>query len=170
MEEWKTCIYNGEIFERYEVSNTGKVRSLDYKNTGKIKELTQIKDRYGYLVVTLRLNGKTKQVKIHRLVAIAFIPNNDKTKTQVNHIDENKENNHVSNLEWVTHGENIQHGTGNERRAKTQAKRVRCIETGRIFDSIQQASRELGLKDSNIIACCKGKAKTCGKLHWEYVE
>lgn len=50
------------------------------------------------------------------------------------------------------------------------AKRIRCIETGKIYDSIQQASRETGLNDGNIIKCCKGKAKTCGGYHWEYVE
>ena len=57
-----------------------------------------------------------------------------------------------------------------ERHISQMAKRIRCIETQVIYDSVQQASRETGLNDGNIIKCCKGKLKTCGKLHWEYVD
>ena len=88
----------------YMVSNTGKMFSK-FSN----RLLTPWMTSHGYMRVSLRLNKtKTTRVFVHRLVALAFI-DNPLNKTQVNHIDGNKQNNHVSNLEWVTPSENIQH-------------------------------------------------------------
>ena len=92
----------------YEVSNLGQVRSLNYKRTKGTKILKLVIDKDGYLRVNLYKNGKQYNKKVHRLVTAAFIPNPE-GKTEVNHIDGNKTNNRVENLEWVTHSENIQH-------------------------------------------------------------
>ena len=97
-----------EGFEKYEVSNLGRVRSLDYKHTGETKVLRPILNRYGYLRINLYKNSKLCSRSIHRLVAQAFILNPE-NKQQVNHIDANKQNNIVSNLEWCTNLENMQH-------------------------------------------------------------
>lgn len=111
-EQWKPIKgYEG----LYEVSNLGRVKSLPkYHNCGKQgymqseKNLKQIKQNSGYLCVCIYKNGIGKKYLIHRLVAETFIPNPE-NKTQVNHLDGNKENNCIDNLEWVTQKENIQH-------------------------------------------------------------
>ena len=111
-EQWKPI---SEYEELYEVSNYGNVRSKDrlVKHSsgngfrpvkGKMKKLCEHGD--GYLYVTLSQNGKNKNHYVHRLVADAFIPKIP-GKNFVNHIDYNKSNNHVENLEWVTAQENV---------------------------------------------------------------
>ena len=89
----------------YEVSNIGRVRSLNYKRTGKEKILKNIKDYKGYLEVVLTKNGKRKQFKVHRLVAEAFIPNPE-NKPCIDHINTVKSDNRVENLRWATYKEN----------------------------------------------------------------
>lgn len=89
----------------YEVSNIGRVRSLNYKRTGKGKILKNIEDYKGYLEVVLTKNGKRKQFKVHRLVAEAFIPNPE-NKPCIDHINTIKSDNRVENLRWVTYKEN----------------------------------------------------------------
>ena len=89
----------------YEVSNMGRVRSLNYKRTGKKKILKNIEDYKGYLEVGLTKNGKRKQFKVHRLVAEAFIPNPE-NKPCIDHINTVKSDNRVENLRWVTYKEN----------------------------------------------------------------
>ena len=107
-----------EGFPNYLVTSHGRVLSLNYNRENKIRELKQRKNyKSKYCYVTLYKNGKATVIYVHRLVAQAFIPNPD-NKPEVNHIDENKTNNQVSNLEWVTHKENINHGTRNERASK----------------------------------------------------
>ena len=81
----------------YQVSDLGRVRSLKY---GKVRVLRPVNNGKGYLVVHLKRDGSQKNFLVHRIVAQAFIPNNDESKNQVNHKDENKENNRVDNLEW----------------------------------------------------------------------
>ena len=111
MEIWKEI----EGYEGlYEVSNTGKVRSLDRYTTGnrhrllKGKELSQRENELGYKFVQLCKDGIPKHARVHRLVAQAFIQNPEK-KPYINHIDANPKNNNVDNLEWCTQQENIQH-------------------------------------------------------------
>ena len=106
----------------YLVTSYGRVLSLRDKNgKSRIKELNQVDDKNGYKMLCLYNNRIHKNIKVHRLVALAFIPNPD-NKPQVNHVDENKTNNHVSNLEWVTAKENCNHGTRNKRMGEKHRK------------------------------------------------
>lgn len=167
VEEWRTVIYNSVIYEDYEVSNLGNVRSLNYNKTGEIRELKLGKRKDGYLLVNLTKGKKHKSYLVHRVVAYTWIENDEPlTKTQVNHIDENKHNCRVDNLEWCSPKQNANHGT----RTQRISKRVKCVETQVIYNSIAQASRETGLSSSGINLCCLGKQKRCGKLHFEYVD
>ena len=178
MEEiWKTVVIDGEVWDNYEVSNLGRVRNLNYKNSGKIEILRAYTNNYGYTIVELRKNGKRKLFRVHRLVAYTFIPNDDPiNKTQVNHIDEDKTNNNVINLEWCTHRENQIHGTRSERSGVTRGKKTICLETKQVFDTAKQASEWCGLKTpSGIRACCRNTYESSGKhpitkekLHWMY--
>ena len=111
MEEWRAI----EGFEgKYEVSNTGKVRSLNYKRTGEVKEKSTRKNNGGYVIVSLFLNGRQFDKLVHRLVATAFIPNPNNLP-QVNHIDCCKENNNSYNLEWCNESQNMRHAFANGR-------------------------------------------------------
>jgi hypothetical protein len=108
-------------------------------------------------------------------VALAFIPNNNISKTEVNHIDEDKHNNTVENLEWCDRDYNNRHGTRIERAVKhgwkgDNSKKVRCVENGMVFDSLNKASEWLGISAGHICKCCQGKRKTCGGFHWEYID
>ena len=95
-EQWKDIFgYDG----MYQVSDLGRVRSKKY---GDGRVLKNRKTNCGYLRVMLCKDGNPKNYMVHRLVAQAFIPNSDENKTQINHIDECKHNNRVSNLEWCT--------------------------------------------------------------------
>lgn len=175
MEQWRTVIDdNGEVWKNYEVSTHGRVRSLNYKGVkGRVQELKPSAIKDGYLQVVFHKNGNQKHFLVHRLVALAFIPN-PHNKPTVNHLDQNTQNNHVENLQWATMKEQNTHGTHSESSAKARrnmnGKRVLCVETGIIYESTQQAERETGLSQSSISACCRGKRKTCGKCHWEYAD
>lgn len=117
MEKWKDVFgYEG----LYQVSDAGRVRSLDINRVDKLGRKLKKKGRIlkgievmGYLKVNLWKGGVMKIHAVHRLVAIAFIPNPE-GKPQINHKDGNKENNHVSNLEWCTHSENTRHAYDND--------------------------------------------------------
>ena len=148
----------------YAITRDGKVWS--YKRN---KFLKHVLDKDDYHKVSLCKNGKKKSFRIHRLVAKAFIPNPNNLP-EVNHKDEDKSNNCVENLEWMSKIDNINYGTGSKRSAKKRSKPVYCIELNKIFDGARQAARELGLDNSNIIKCCKGKLKTTGGYHFRYAE
>ena len=161
MEIWKDI----EGYEGlYQVSNQGRVKSLDYHCTGKERTLKQQITR-GYYQVRLCKNGEQKFYRVHRLVAKAFV-SGYKDGYVVNHIDENKTNNHYTNLEWVTYRENSMKSTKNPLKGKA----VRCIELDTIYDSTIEAARQTGYDQSSISKCCRGVLKTCGKMHWEYIE
>lgn len=100
MEEWKDVTG----FDNYQVSNCGRLRN---KTTLHILKLTL--NRRGYQRTTLQQNGKKCQVVVHRLVAKEFKPNENADNLTVNHIDGNKLNNHIDNLEWLTNKENLKH-------------------------------------------------------------
>ena len=155
----------------YKVSNKGVVKSLNYNHTGKEKILKPNKDGFGYPKVALSKNGKIKTIKVHRLVAEAFI-SNPLNLPEVNHINEIKEDNRVENLEWCSSRYNCNFGTRNERLAKAFSKSVKCLETAKIYPSAMCLERELGFNHSNIVSCCNKKYgyKTVKGFHWEWAE
>ena len=161
IEEMRDIVgYEGE----YAITGDGRVWS--YKRKKFLKPMLTMD---GYHRVSLCKEGKGKNYLIHRLVAEAYIPNPDNLP-QVNHKDENKQNNCVSNLEWCDAKYNANYGTRTERSNKKRSKPVYCEELDMVFYGARQAARELGLDNSNIIKCCKGKLKTTGGFHFRYAE
>lgn len=182
MEQWKTIRDFGGL---YEVSSTGKVRN----SSG--KEIKQTIRGRGYLGVCLHKDGKQFQRYTHRLVAEAFI-DNPLGYSCINHKDENKKNNEVSNLEWCDFKYNNSYGTRLERidkrlkgkklapetcrkMSKTRTgknrkgKKVICIETKEVFESAREASRKLGLYNGMVAQVCRGRNETAGGYHWKYL-
>ena len=169
-EEWKII----EECPNYSVSNLGRVRN---DITGKIRKPTKCGGYNGnggvYLCVGLSgsLNGQ-KLFTIHRLVATAFIPNPDQ-KTDVNHIDGDKFNNVVSNLEWVSHKQNMDHAREVLHRKIMPPKKVVRVEDGQVFNDIHEAAKACGLKSFTSISHCLigGRyRKTAAGYHWKYSE
>lgn len=156
----------------YEVSNLGRVKALGNGKTKTHKIRKLAKDKCGYLFVTLSKNGIKKHYKVHRLVASAFITNPNNFP-QVNHIDEDKTNNRVDNLEWCDAKYNANYGTAIERRVKKQknnnrSKSVLCVETTIIYPSISEAQRQTGFNEKGISLCCRKLQDKCGGFHWIY--
>lgn len=164
----------------YQVSSYGRVRSVDRvieyndgrKRLQKGRILKPIKDGNGYLQIVLSKSSEVKRVLIHRLVAEVFI-NNPDNLPQVNHKDENKRNNCVSNLEWCTQAYNNCYGTRLKRQVKKLSKSVLQIEfkTNQIiaeYPSTQEAARKLNMCQSTISECCNGKRKTAYGYKWRY--
>lgn len=156
----------------YQVSNFGRVKRV---TTDRILKSNMTSK--GYLLVKLCKNSIKSNKRIHRLVAEAFIPNSE-NKPYINHIDEDKTNNHVSNLEWVTAKENSNHGTLNERISKaiSRFKSIPIIatniKTGKSTDfyGTNDCARQLGLYQSNITAALKGRYKQTGGYTFKYKE
>ena len=165
----------------YEVSNLGRVRSVDryvinsigIRKLYKGKLCKPKKENNGYFRVALCKSNKRKFALIHRLVAQAFIPNPDNLP-EVNHIDENKSNNKVSNLEWCTSKYNMNYGTVAERIAKTQGKTIVMLDLNgnelREFYSGYEAERFLKKprSQSAINSCCRGERKSAYGYAWKY--
>ena len=164
-EEWRDI----EEYEGlYQISNLGRVRSLNCRgHKGCIGILTPRLDGKGYEMVALYKEGKARNTKVHRLVAQAFIPNPNNYQ-QVNHKDENKTNNNVKYLEWCTNVYNHNYGTRNERVGKSLSKKIICITTGEIFNSMREACRKYNIHTGSMTECCQGKRKTAGGYKWEY--
>ena len=151
-------------FEKYEVSNLGKVRNI---KSGIMLKPWFTKD--GYLRHCLYKHNKRKNLLLHRIIATAFIDNPDE-KPCVNHIDENKLNNDLSNLEWCTARENLIHGTRTKRAAEKCFKKVIQLDLNdnvlNEFESMKQAGQETGTSASHISHCCNGKRKSAGGYKW----
>ena len=182
IEEWKDIKgYEG----RYQVSNLGRVKSLSHmKYMGSSgyrlmpERILKESNKRGYKCVVLCNEIGHKHIGVHRLVALHFIPN-PLNLPQVNHIDENKENNIVDNLEWVTAKENINHGTSLERRALTQRITKAC-KTVYQYDmngnlvgtyiSTHDASRKTGFDRGAIGHCCNNDVgfRTHKGYRWSY--
>lgn len=160
----------------YEVSNLGNVRSLNFGRTGQIK-LKKPREIRRYLSVNLWKDGEIKTCRVHRLVAEAFIPNQNNLP-QVNHKDENKKNNCVENLEWCDSSYNINYGERNVKVGK-KLKNGPCskpvlqyTKTGELvreWESTREAGRN-GFDQSAVQKCCRGntKLKSYKGYIWKY--
>ena len=155
--------YHASDFPNYSISEDGIVMN----SKGRIIK-GEISNR-GYRRVSLSNNDvKNKKMSVHRLVAETYIPN-PHNYPEVNHKNENKLDNRVSNLEWCSTLDNLNHSRVIEKASVAKFRKVKCVTTGKIYNSIKEASDELGLYHSNIVACCNGRRATCGGLEWEYV-
>lgn len=164
----------------YEISNLGNIRSIERtiitkNNVQRIVKSKQLKlsvNEHGYLITTIRINNVPYNLKIHRIVAQTFIPNPDNKKT-VNHIDCNKLNNAVSNLEWSTHSENIQHAYDNNLNySDSQYKAVlQYSKQGEFiqeYKSISEAKKTLKIKGNHISDVCNGRMKSAYGSTWKF--
>lgn len=200
-ESCKTCLntntenLNGEVWkdvagyeDTYQVSNMGRVRSIDrivpcrkkgYTTiTKKGRMLKLSTNRLGYKEAHLYDNQeqKDKTISVHRLVAFAFIPNVDPEHLrEINHIDEDKSNNHVDNLEWCDREYNMRYGTCRIRSKKHNpnvrkvAQYSKCGKLIAKYETIVDAVRATGLDGSSITKGCRGKLKTIGGYIWKYI-
>ena len=170
-------------YEGYQVSNLGRVKSLERLRKGKNDSLVTVKEKIlkqqlvcGYYQIGLHKNSKVRFYLVHRLVWFVFngqIPED----MQVNHINEIKSDNRLSNLNLMTAKENINWGTGIERCAKKRingkcSKSVLQFTLEDVFikeyPSTHQAERETGFNNGNISACCRGERKTAHGFKWKY--
>lgn len=138
----------------YAITSCGKVYSYRTK-----KFLKAAKDKDGYLCVILSVNGKRKKYTIHRLVATTYIPNPDALPT-VNHKDEDKTNNSINNLEWLSHRDNVIY---------SQGKKVLCIETEAVYNSIADVATLLNISIQAVSQSIKN-GTTCKGFHFKIIK
>lgn len=190
---WKDVNYKnfGDI---YEINECGIVRSKARTVTRsdgvvqkrKQRELSWNSNTDGYPTVKLSANGASERIAVHRLVALTFLDNNF-LLSEVNHKDLNRWNPSVENLEWVSHKDNVSYSCGLGRYGKPQfigssnpnAKRVVCVDTGKLYGCIKDAANELiesGLTSgsiqnatSQIIKVCNGSINHYLGFHYQYV-
>ena len=199
-EEWKP-VRNYEGL--YEVSDMGRVKSLErtvwnsvrgFYRTVPERILKPIRDKYGYVVVNLHKDAKSKTYKIHRLVATAFCENPE-GYTEVNHINEDKADCRAENLEWCSRSYNNTYNgrakkagkkVGKKLRGRKQAeetikKRAEKLSkpviginkvSGLIveFQSAREAERQLGINQGHICSCLIGRLKSAGGYVWYYAD
>ena len=147
----------------YFVTSCGKVWSYKYK-----KFLSPDKSGGGYYRVSLNKNGVAIHKLVHRLVAESYIPNPNNLP-EVNHKDENKSNNSLSNLEWSSEKNNANYGTRNERISKALRKGVICITTGEVFRTQREAADKFGIPQWHISNCCTGIVRQVKGLVFKHI-
>ena len=179
MEEWRNVIgFDG----LYEVSSEGRIRSCNRINTfvdgrerflkGKILKpypLIKSSRKKYYLGVALYKNRKKYRKNVHRLVAEAFIPN-PLNLPQINHKDEDLTNNNVNNLEWCDQKYNNSYGTRLKRIGDKHKKKVICVDTGQMFESIKEAAEKLNINRTEIGNCCNGRVSSVKGLKFVFQE
>lgn len=164
-------------FPGYYINTKGEIFS---KMKGSIRILKTHINKFGYERVILYKNKKPFNFQVHRLVAEAFIPNINNLPI-VNHKNENKIDNQVSNLEWCSHKYNINYGNRNKKvsekmkvyKTNQVGRKIKQIDTItgdiiKVWDSTREIERALGYAHTNICAVCRGKRKTRGGYKWEY--
>lgn len=160
---WKKIILDNQITD-YSVSTEGEVRkdSTNYILSQSVQE--------DYKFVSLFINGKQKRMRVHRLVAMAFLENPE-NKPYVNHINGNRGDNNIENLEWVTPSENTIHAvktglmTGNKKAVIQYNLDGERMAT---FESATEAARQTGCSQSKITMCCKRQRETTNDYQWRY--
>lgn len=165
----------------YEVSNTGKVRSISREIKREIKgnyfqegkELTLSQNNKGYCIAKLWVNGKGKKYFVHRLVADAFIDNPNKYPV-INHKDENPLNNNVENLEWCTQKYNVNYGTARERMKEKLVKPIYQLdkqtkEIIKEWHNANEVAKNFNCSRGRIFGWCQDYAEAEGYI-WCYVE
>ena len=170
-EEWRTIF----DFPNYEVSNKGNIRSKEYNDSlGHLRSSKKLKKQvnncgYEYVILSSK-EEKHKTLTVHRIVAKTFIPNPEE-KEDVNHIDGNKLNNNVNNLEWTTTQENIikRYEIGidgnNYKRVSQFDKDGNLVGS---FPSSYEAERITGISRTHIGGCCRGERLTAGGYVWKF--
>lgn len=151
IEIWKTI----ENYPDYQISNMGRVKSLNYGKTGEEKILKQEITNNGYFRVNLYKDKKRKHFSVHRLVATHFIPNSQNLPC-VNHKDENPQNNYASNLEWCTQKYNINYGSRNAKVSKAHKGRVFSKETKKKMSKAKKGKKQ---SQEHIEKCVKARQK-----------
>lgn len=178
MEIWKKI----KNYENYEVSNFGNVKRTKGFQCESDRLLKKINNGNDYLFVNLSKNSIKKRFYVHRLVAFTFLETN-KEKTEVNHIDGDKKNNNLCNLEWVTRSENQNHrynvlkhkgsNTGKTGELNWKSKKVAKMDLFnnviKEYPAVMEAMRITGINESCIRACIYGKQKTAGGFKWKYI-
>lgn len=166
----------------YQISSLGRVKSLKYRQ----ERLMKPNNCDGYLSVDLLKEGKRKHLKVHRLVAQAFIPNPD-NKPCIDHIDTNPSNNSVSNLRWASYSENNEnpltriHMSGENSfwngkcgREHCRSKKVVQLDLEgnfiKVWDSAADVQRIMGICYSSVSYCCSGRYKHAGGYKWIFFE
>lgn len=158
----------------YQISNFGRVKSLKWNHSNIIKTL-KLSNNGGYIRTSLFKNKAEKRFYVHVLVAQAFIPNPNKYP-EVNHIDENKSNNHVDNLEWCNKSYNANYGNRNKLISIHSAMLRPVLQFDlkgnfiKEYPSIAEAVEELKIRSSGISNCCAGRYSKSGGYKWRYKE
>lgn len=186
MEIWKDVIGYEDL---YEVSSYGRVRRKEtHVKTGiKHNELRKVKStilkqnlkRNGYYSVDLSKDNNVKTISVHRIVALAFIPNDDPEKNVVNHKNANKKDNRITNLEWVTRQGNVDHAKENHL-FHSHPKKIRCKQLNMVFAGSYSAaeyinekcfkgSKQIKNMASKIRTACCGIQKSAYGFTWEYL-
>ena len=156
----------------YQASNLGRIRSIK-KETKILKEINR---NDGYKYVNLSKNGKSKPIKVHKIIAKTFL-SNPQNFPVINHKDGNKINNSIDNLEFCTQSHNLKEAYKlglkkpnkiNIRKRKKVLQKDKSGKIIKIWDSIKEASIKLNIKDSNISQVCKNKRNYAGNYIWEY--
>lgn len=195
-EIWKDIYFEdkGKIYDYrglYQVSNLGRVKRLEtYVKDDNRNRYQKIKEHFlknsfskadGYFIVNLHKNGKLKRMKVHRLIAFAFIKNENNYPI-INHIDGNKLNNNLENLEWCTYKHNTQEAIKNglSKPPKTYFGVKSSHHTPikqydkdgnfiKKWDLVKEASESLNISRSSIWAVCNNKRKSAGGFKWRYI-
>lgn len=156
---------------KYEVGKDGSVWSLNYRHTGRRKQLVPTPfNKYGHLSVKLCKDGKQKTQPVHQLVLSAYLPK-PSPELVVMHKDSKPANNHLENLKWGSRLEN-----NNDPHCKAlltnhpdKSTPVLCVETGVVYPSTREAERQTGVSQTSISKCINGKYKSAGGFHWQKV-